>query len=441
MKKMVWDDKIWKEKLAELPVESNMEHDWKEMDAILDKNLAQTSTNVPAKNNIVINLIQVLKFAIVVLSVTGVTYLVYDQMEAVVTPQKIKKEAKHSIKPKQEKITDREAKNEPVLANEGEKVEKNETTATAREIEKVQDNVVESSLILGDSSFLLKKIQNINHPEVAMSLKTKNLTLLTSKDLNKKIQRKLRRELKKQRKIEAAKARKAGLLKGVSGVTDYGLFAKEARGNKSAVTNGKKINSDKSPSIAPKYGLEILGGGMFSEKKISAIVGLQGYYALNKKWLLGSGLRFIPSKTIEGTYEHASYSTIMPATPFQIKDTRKVAMLDVPLTASYKIARNFNLKAGGNFSFIVGQKEESKVGYVANYLDTVFHSKQIASALAETSMNKFKFGLIGGLEFNMDKFKLETFYQHELNPYSISSSLGGYQKRYRSVGFTVAYKF
>ena len=126
MKKMVWDDKIWKEKLAELPVESNMEHDWKEMDAILDKNLAQTSTNVPAKNNIVINLIQVLKFAIVVLSVTGVTYLVYDQMEAVVTPQKIKKEAKHSIKPKQEKITDREAKNEPVLANEGEKVEKNE---------------------------------------------------------------------------------------------------------------------------------------------------------------------------------------------------------------------------------------------------------------------------------------------------------------------------
>lgn len=92
-------------------------------------------------------------------------------------------------------------------------------------------------------------------------------------------------------------------------------------------------------------------------------------------------------------------------------------------------------------AFALAQSGGSKVGYVANYLDTVFHSKQIQQALSETSVNKLHFNIGGGVNIRLKRFNIEAMYFYQPNPYRVSSDLGSYQQRYRGFSIGLGYRF
>lgn len=464
MKKSVWYHELWRKKMAELPVDDDLDAAWQQMNDLLDQPFVPSSAkeiSVP-KNGLITSLTQVIKIILPIVLVTGGVYFAFYQKTVVDKKQKTIKQEQVK-RPQERRGTEKlsvadtstlmpfERIPKEMFAKEGKLSLKNDLRETSS-ISPIHREKIENSNS-GNAAIFLDKAQiqiNIDgttaakasllpylkntvelgtYQGVAASLKWQRNELAQNSQkyfrpsviLSKREQRRLRRVFVR----DSVKKAKAESLLQIANLK----------------TNKAKSKKEKSKEmVSPKFSFELQGGAMFANQNVTPYLGIQGQWALAQRWLLGAGVRFTQVK-LDGTYEHPGYNTVTTGSPFQVVDSRKLSNLVLPLNLSYRVNKLISLKAEANLVFPLAQSGGSKVGYVANYLDTVFHTQQIQQALSETSVNKLHLNIGGGVNIQIKRFKLEAMYFYQPSPYRVSSSLGNYQRRYRSFSVGLGYRF
>jgi hypothetical protein len=194
--------------------------------------------------------------------------------------------------------------------------------------------------------------------------------------------------------------------------------------------------------ITPRYNYGIdaglnVGGGNSS----SFYFGGFGAYALKPRLLINIGVHVNTYRTLSGSFTHDSYYRPDSLPPFAVADTRKVMVLDLPITVEYKLSNLLSIKAGPVISLPFKQSAISTtLGPIADIRDTVYHSAQIKSAISSTKLNTVNLGFTGGISVHIQKFEINGSYQL-LNPYKISNSLGNYNKTYQTFQVGIGWRF
>lgn len=465
MKKSVWYHELWRKKMAELPVDDDLDAAWQQMNDLLDQPFVPNSAkeiSVP-KNGLIASLIQVIKIILPMVLVTGGVYFAFHQKTVVEKKRKTIKQ--EQVKGPQERggmeklgvadtstLVPFERIPKEMFAKER-KLSLKDNLRETPSIFPIHREKIESSNSGNDAAIFLDKAQiqiNIDGPtaakanllpylkntvelgtyrRVVASLKWQRNELVQNGQkylrpsviLSKREQRRLRRIFVR----DSVKKAKAESLLQIANLK----------------TNKVKPQKEKSKEmITPQFSFELQGGAMFANQNATPYLGVQSQWALAQRWLLGAGVRFTQVK-LDGTYEHRGYNTVTTGSPFQVVDSRKLTNTVLPLNLSYRVNKLISLKAEANLVFPLAQSGGSKVGYVANYLDTVFHTQQIQQALSETSVNKLHLNIGGGVNIQIKRFKLEAMYFYQPSPYRVSSSLGNYQRRYRSFSVGLGYRF
>ncbi|WP_158796231.1 outer membrane beta-barrel protein [Pedobacter sp. L105] len=210
----------------------------------------------------------------------------------------------------------------------------------------------------------------------------------------------------------------------------------------------RKIKTKKT-SFEPKkmttplfdYGLE---AGLNKGNKNSFYFGIFGSYGLRTRWLLNGGLRIVTSEALSGSYTSSLIKSRPDTTQvLKVTDKRNIAVMTIPLTVSYRISNIISLNAGPLISFPIKQ---SGINYqfatLTNLKDTIPVIKQgVDSTLKHTTVNKINIGFTGGISIRIKQFYLDASYQQNLTPYKVSSDLGSYQSYNHSLQLGVHYKF
>lgn len=447
--------------MAELPVNDDLDAAWQQMNHLLDQQFVPTRTQEASlsKNGLFAQLAQIIKLIFPVVLIAGGVYFAFYQKPKVTAKKKITKQELVKV-PREKQVlknlvvddtatlvpSERTAK-ERFVKEEKSSPKSNwlETPSTSPNHPQKTENLksgMDAAILLNQAEidrhtnakasllpYLDSRIGLGAHQVTAASLKwapnelvqNSQKTLKSSFVLSKREQRRLRRTFVRDsiRKVKEANQLQMANLKPIK----------------------EKPKKEKPKEmVTPKFSFELQGGLIFSSQNINPYLGLQAQWALTNRWLLGTGIRLTQVK-INGTYEHPGYNTVTTGSPFQVIDSRKHTNLALPLNISYRLNKRVSLKVEANMAFTLSQSGGSKVGYVANYLDTVFHSKQIQQALSETSVNKLHFNIGGGVNIQLKRFNIEAMYFYQPSPYRVSSNLGSYQQRYRAFSIGLGYCF
>lgn len=204
----------------------------------------------------------------------------------------------------------------------------------------------------------------------------------------------------------------------------------------------KKITNDlksKITIVPYNYGLET--GINLDTYRQSIYVGIFGSIALKKRWLIAIGLNANGSQNISGSFSHPSYFKADSLPPFIVSDTRKLTILDIPLKLEYRLTKNITVNGGTIISFPIKQSSiKTMLEPIADPRDTIYHSKEINSALNNTAANKINMGLTGGVKININRMYINGSYQW-LNSHQIRNSLGFYDRKYQFFRIGIGYQF
>lgn len=468
MKKSVWYPKFWQKKMAELPVNEDLDAAWQQMNSLLNQHFEIANPKKPPfpKRTLLHHFIPIIKLMIPVVLVIGAAYFTFYQKTELgdgekVVKQKPLKSPQVIQLPKDLILVDSPGMevaagitarkntwgqetaqpNNSVGSYPTAKIEvPNQTTSSTNtdatlplksngspsltEFKVYAISPLISPVNLGNTigQPALTEIGlrlKFNHVWLAQNNQDPSVKLTTTR--SKREQRRMRKAFVKDSRKKAKEVR----------------LLQRANLKPTATKAPKNLQKE---IISPKLSFELQGGLMFGQQNISPYLGLQSQWALTNRLLLGAGLRLNQMK-FEGEYFHQGYNTVTAGSPFQIVDTRKLTNMVLPLNMSYRINKWISLKAEANLAFAIAKSGGSKVGYVASYLDTVFHTKPIEKALSESSINKMNFNIGGGLRIQFKQFNIDAMYFYQPSPYRVSSNLGSYRRRYTTFNVGVGYQF
>jgi hypothetical protein len=193
--------------------------------------------------------------------------------------------------------------------------------------------------------------------------------------------------------------------------------------------------------VIPPYNYGIEAGMNLGSYENSLYAGIFGDFALKNKWLISIGFNANSNQNISGEFAHPSYFRPDSLPPFIISDARKLTTLDIPLKLEYRLSKTITLNAGTIISLPVMQSLiETKLKPIADPRDTIYHSKEINSALSNTTVNKINIGFTGGISIHARRFDINGTYQW-FNPYRIKNPLGFYDRKNRFFRVGIGYRF
>ncbi|WP_345950727.1 outer membrane beta-barrel protein [Mucilaginibacter sp. PAMB04274] len=211
-----------------------------------------------------------------------------------------------------------------------------------------------------------------------------------------------------------------------------------------AKTKSKRLKPQKEKTIQPiltptaNYGFET---GINVAGKISGFyVGVAGNYALTNRWVIGAALRYNSPRTLSGSYTHPSFFQPDSSSAFSINDSRKLQVIDLPLTLGYRVNNFISLKAGAVVSFAGKQSSIStRLGTVAGFRDTLRRSKTIDSVFKSTVVSsKVNLGFTAGMSITIKQFNIDARYL-ALPAYKVRNSMGGYTQSYSPFQIGISY--
>ncbi|SUJ27286.1 Uncharacterised protein [Sphingobacterium spiritivorum] len=222
--------------------------------------------------------------------------------------------------------------------------------------------------------------------------------------------------------------------------------AKEKRKNTIYYTspgNNKQIkfeNSGSGGNSSYNFGLET--GANAGTQGTNLYAGVFGQFALNNKWAVSLGLNVNSNRKVSGEFSHPSYfrpDSLRYA--FIVRDSRKLANIDIPLKVDYRLSDRISLNTGVIIDIPVKQSSEiTRLGPVYDVRDTLRRGQEINSALTNTNANKVNIGLSGGVTLHLRNFDIKGSYQL-LNPYRVSNALGSYKANNGFFRVGVGYRF
>ncbi|EEI93359.1 hypothetical protein HMPREF0765_1032 [Sphingobacterium spiritivorum ATCC 33300] len=222
--------------------------------------------------------------------------------------------------------------------------------------------------------------------------------------------------------------------------------AKENRKNTIYYTspgNNKQIKFENSGLVwNPSYNFGLETGANIGTQGTNLYAGVFGQIAFNNKWAVSLGLNVNSNRKVSGEFSHPSY--FRPDSlgySFMIRDSRKLAAIDIPLKVEYRLSDHILLNTGVIIDLPF--KQSSKItglGPVYDVRDTLRHSQEINSALTNTNANKVNIGLSGGVTLHLRGFDIKGSYQL-FNPYRVSNALGSYKTNNGFFRVGVGYRF
>jgi len=464
MKKSVWYHKLWRKKVAELPVNDDLDKAWQQMNNLLDQhfNLVNPKETTLPKGTLLQHFTQIIKLILPTMLVAGVIYFAFYQKTEVENQEKVMKQKPFKAEQEMQHLEDlimvdsddtkasadkiqRKGIEENDILSKTKMIKSSLKTETSNQkdsakgaittiisLEKIEGQTMSDKFNVNSSnlpSYSRNTIGVRTNHSIELLLKLNHVRPLTvgkeqqltqSSVLSKRQQRRLKRALTR----------------------DSLAKAKDMQERQRAALKPMKVKPKKDIKeiVSPKFSYELQAGLMFGKQNTSPYLGIQSQWTLTNRWLLGTGLRFNQVK-LNGEYFHQGYNTVTTGSPFQIVDSRKLTNMVLPLNISYRLNKWMSLKADANLTFAIAQNGGGKVGHVVSYLDTVFHTKQIEQALSETNVNKLHFNIGGGASIQFKRFSIEAMYFYQVTPYRVSSSLGAYQRRYITFNIGLGYRF
>jgi len=201
----------------------------------------------------------------------------------------------------------------------------------------------------------------------------------------------------------------------------------------------KRSSKAKTPINTPQYNFVIETGLNRANDGNTLYFGAFGTYALSSRWLVNIGLRMNTQRSFTGNYTRKSYFRPDSMPEFSFTDQRKVLVMDIPLTATYKLSNTISINAAPMISLPLKQSG-IKLGPIKQTTDTLMNTKVIYGILNNTKMNRVNFGFSTGFSLHLWQFDINARYQ-VLSPYSFNNEFGDNKFNSRSFQVGIGYRF
>lgn len=430
MKKSVGQTNPWAEKLDQLPINVAVETSWAQMEQLLEQHMPIAQpTSTPSPNLKPKQILSPFKYILsIVATISLLTYFLTK------TPSEVKEkkqQPKEQILKKEHTDTvDTDSSHLPIIViKEQHSITMPKQTIALRETNMQQTMVPIVDTVQQQSAISATQLQL--NPYQA-SVKVGDVDLPTFIHL----------KLPVQKEIQLGRENSPLPIRELNGIRN-----KSKRNQRLASLKIKRAKSQKtkavkeiSPVITPQYSFEVQLGLNNYSNNTTNYTAIAGTYALNQHLLVSAGFRLNINRTIAGSYTTPSYNQIQPGPPLSVIDNRKFNALEIPLSLSYKINNTISLKAGPFISFALKQRGGAKLGPVVNHLDTIFHSKEIKSTLAGTTINSANIGFASAINLQYKQFGFELGFAQQINPYRIQNNFGSYKQYYRIFTIGLSYQ-
>lgn len=433
-----WNDKLLKQKLAELPLSIEAEGAWNDMQVLLDTHLPVTNNIQPSlPSSLPAKLFTVLSYlAGAALIIASIIYLTKEKAEnlpakrdskdTVITP------AQTPVSPIQDTLTNvitlPQAINSDVLeasgADESIKAIASPHLVQAAPVLKVQ-------LPTGDTLGTNLKSEVYNESETksknTLSTDTQNNLITQDHPITKD-------SATTQQRLSEVNSQTADLNSRPDKRTKPDKKIKDNRQKAKKIKPLKEKAENKQSGDNINYGISL---GIYARKELAPYFGVFGKLKINKQVSLNAGV-FYNRRTITGKYSHPSYTRPDSLPAFTFTDSRKLSVIDIPVMASYKLNERLSINAGPILSFPVSRSKTS-LGTISKPSDTLRNGNQIRSALDTTSISKMNFGLKTGVSLQLKRVGLDLHYQW-ISPYKLKNTIGTNQSKYNSVLIGISYQ-
>ena len=214
-------------------------------------------------------------------------------------------------------------------------------------------------------------------------------------------------------------------------------------------TKGIKVNKEKVQKIKSErqklkeefrplssaYGIM---AGVNVNKNATMYFGIYGTAKVSKRLTANAALQLHTPRTFIGSYTRASYFRPDSTPAFTFTDSRKVAVLELPLTLSYQLTNKLKIIGGPVVSLPIKQSAV-KLGVIDLPRDTLFNGNNVIEIIRNTKPSKVNYGFKVGAGVQFKSVGIDMTYQI-LSPYQFKNSLGTNKHSYNALQIGITYK-
>jgi hypothetical protein len=144
-------------------------------------------------------------------------------------------------------------------------------------------------------------------------------------------------------------------------------------------------------------------------------------------------------RSFKGTYNRPSYFRPDSNPSFNFTDSRKLAVLEAPLTLDYHITGYLKISAGPVLILPIKQSE-IKLGPIQLARDTLFNGNNVINIIRNTKPRSINYGFRTGVGIKMKRLETTLHYQI-VNPYEFKNTLGTNKSTYNTIQVGISYNF
>ena len=211
------------------------------------------------------------------------------------------------------------------------------------------------------------------------------------------------------------------------------IKVKEEKVQKIRIDRQKLKEEFRPPSSA--YGIM---AGVNVNKNATMYFGIYGTAKVSKRITANAALQLHTPRTFIGSYTRASYFRPDSNPAFTFTDSRKVAVLELPLTLSYQLTNKLKIIGGPVVSLPIKQSAV-KLGVIDLPRDTLFNGNNVIGIIRNTKPNKVNYGFKVGAGAQLKSVGVDLTYQI-LSPYQFKNSLGTNKHSYNALQIGITYK-
>ena len=186
---------------------------------------------------------------------------------------------------------------------------------------------------------------------------------------------------------------------------------------------------------SPAYGIV---AGVNVNRNSTMYFGVYGTVKVYKRITANAALQLHTPRTFIGTYTRASYFRPDSNPAITFTDSRKIAVLELPLTLSYQLTSKLKIIGGPVVSLPIKQSAV-KLGVIDLPKDTLFNGNNVIGIIQNTKPNRVNYGFKVGAGVQLKSVGIDMTYQI-LSPYQFKNSLGTNKHAYNTLQIGITYK-
>jgi hypothetical protein len=197
----------------------------------------------------------------------------------------------------------------------------------------------------------------------------------------------------------------------------------------------KKAKPQKDIALEKQWLAYGLKAGLNVNANTSPFLGVYSSIMITPKFSVSPEVTLNTVRKISGEYSHPSYFRPDSIPPFTITDSRSISVVEIPLNLAYQLTNTISIKAGPILSIPFKQRNAStKIGTLPDRRDTLNSSRIVNIGLGQTVFTpKISVGFSAGLSYYINRFNFEVKYLKNLSPYTVTSPLGNYKSNYHTL--------